>query len=164
MRDTAKMMDREARKELIYKHLEKPYRKLIKRYMALGDPQEIEQEMLAAGLNLPEVVQMKLPIITDKMSNYTVGNQLWNRTTGILIKVISVILGEHVPNALNGDFRNDAPILSDLVDINTLVCSQLAIENPDFRKMCGVSKGFLGFFKKNKSRIKEVRVKLKILN
>lgn len=141
------MVDRESRKELIYKHLEKPYKKLIKKYMAFGDSNKIEDETLAVSLNLPEEIQLKLPIITDKMSNYTIGNELWNRTTGILVKVISVILGEHVPGALNGDFRNDAPILSDLVDINTLVCAQMAIESPDFRKMCGVRKGFLNFFK-----------------
>lgn len=129
------MIDTEARKTLIYNHLEKPYKQLIKKYIAIGNSELISQEVVNVSLSLPEAVQQNLRIITDKMSQYTIGNKLWFRPTGTLVTVASVLLNESNPDILIGDHRNDGPILSTLVDINTLAFAQLAIESPDFHEM-----------------------------
>ena len=139
-------MEATKRMKKIVKHLEKPYRSLISCFMSLKTSEAIQDAMVETGLALPEPIQQKLPSITDQMVLWTIGNKLWDRKTGFVVTVVSAILNEEVPGSLTGDKDVDAELVVSLVDLNTLMMAQMALERPDFREMFGINKGFLGIF------------------
>jgi hypothetical protein len=134
------------RMKKIVKHLEKPYRNLISCFMSLKTSKAIQDAMVETGLALPEPIQQKLPSITDQMARATIGNKLWDRKTGFMVTVASGILNEEAPGSLTGDIDVDAELVAALVDLNTLMMAQMALERPDFREMFGINKGFLSIF------------------
>jgi hypothetical protein len=112
-------MDRSKRISEIAKHLERPYRSLIKVFMQLKTREAIQASMLETALSLPEAIQQKLPSITDKMALYTIGSKLWERKTGDVVTVVSVILNEEVPDFLTDDEKMGGLIFALLLDLNT---------------------------------------------
>ena len=131
-------MQTEDRVDKIADYLEKPYKKLIKYYMKKNTLEEIDDAMLEVGLTFPEEVYQKLPAITDAMLRLTIGNKLWNETTGNVVTVVSVILDEELPGFQQLDEDLTAFVLSALIDMHTLVFAQMALQSPDLKEMIGI--------------------------
>ena len=77
-----------------------------------------------------------MPKITDDFTRLIIGNKLWDRITGDVVTVLSVLINEEVPKLLSHvDDDNKEFILSVLMDIHTLMMTATAINKSDFRKM-----------------------------
>ncbi len=121
-------------------YLEKPYGSLIKYYLENISSQRIQgvlkENAEIVALKLPEELQQKLPKITDDFTKLTIGNKLWDRITGDVVTVLSVLINKEVPGLLSQvDDDNKEFLLAVLMDMHTLVMTATAINQSDFKKM-----------------------------